>query len=446
MTHHASDTLAACSSPPCSSRATGRRRRERAPRELRARGELHALLSEVDAQADERAARATRRPARARRARRAAAPTPARRARAATPAPASKAEPGPAPARARASRAGLGNALVQEEERKKGAVKLRVVARYLALGGTRLGSRSRSLGDRRRARVPLSLCRQRESRARARERVSRARPEVLACLDTPQVRVAPRGVGRRDARERRAAALAEPVLVRRAPLSRILKNLRISLRYVGRTSAHRTARARRSRARSSTSAAGARRSAIHERMLARVLRAPTSWFDRTPVGRVQNRFSNDLQQVDRVIPSTSQLRRPGSSGRGSPCTRRRRAARRAAGARAATARARRRRLGAVRARVPLAARDPRCATRVARAPRNAPITPDIPSAAPAAARTRRPNRRATRSSTRRSSASRPCARSTARARAARAPLRRARRRDEPPSSRCSRATTGCSSG
>lgn len=34
---------------------------------------------------------------------------------------------------------------------------------------------------------------------------------------------------------------------------------------------------------------------VHKDMVARVMRAPTTWFDQTPVGRVQNRFSSDME-------------------------------------------------------------------------------------------------------------------------------------------------------
>jgi ATP-binding cassette subfamily C (CFTR/MRP) protein 4 len=37
---------------------------------------------------------------------------------------------------------------------------------------------------------------------------------------------------------------------------------------------------------------------MHNAMIARVLRAPLSFFHTTPVGRILNRFSNDLGRVD----------------------------------------------------------------------------------------------------------------------------------------------------
>lgn len=40
---------------------------------------------------------------------------------------------------------------------------------------------------------------------------------------------------------------------------------------------------------------------LHNRMLARVLRAPMSWFDTTPSGRIMNRFSKDIDTVDVTI-------------------------------------------------------------------------------------------------------------------------------------------------
>jgi len=42
--------------------------------------------------------------------------------------------------------------------------------------------------------------------------------------------------------------------------------------------------------------------AIHTRMLKRVMRAPMSFFDTTPHGRIINRFSKDINLIDEVIP------------------------------------------------------------------------------------------------------------------------------------------------
>jgi len=41
--------------------------------------------------------------------------------------------------------------------------------------------------------------------------------------------------------------------------------------------------------------------ALHERLSWAVLRSKTSWYDRSPVGRIQNRFSTDIQAVDRQV-------------------------------------------------------------------------------------------------------------------------------------------------
>ena len=40
---------------------------------------------------------------------------------------------------------------------------------------------------------------------------------------------------------------------------------------------------------------------LHRRMLARLLKAPVSFFDQTPVGRIVNRFSSDFDSIDRQI-------------------------------------------------------------------------------------------------------------------------------------------------
>lgn len=40
---------------------------------------------------------------------------------------------------------------------------------------------------------------------------------------------------------------------------------------------------------------------LHERLAWRVLRCPISWYDRSPVGRIQNRFSTDIQSIDRQV-------------------------------------------------------------------------------------------------------------------------------------------------
>lgn len=45
-------------------------------------------------------------------------------------------------------------------------------------------------------------------------------------------------------------------------------------------------------------------SILHDKMLAGVLRAPMSFFDTTPKGRVVNRFAKDIDYVDRSIPLT----------------------------------------------------------------------------------------------------------------------------------------------
>lgn len=41
---------------------------------------------------------------------------------------------------------------------------------------------------------------------------------------------------------------------------------------------------------------------VHERMAVRLMKAPMSFFERTPVGRIMNRFSNDVNKVDDALP------------------------------------------------------------------------------------------------------------------------------------------------
>ncbi|OSX72672.1 hypothetical protein BU14_0415s0017 [Porphyra umbilicalis] len=45
---------------------------------------------------------------------------------------------------------------------------------------------------------------------------------------------------------------------------------------------------------------------IHRRLLLSVLKAPMSWFDRTPLGRIINRFVADLDKVDSTLSSSLQ--------------------------------------------------------------------------------------------------------------------------------------------
>ena len=55
-------------------------------------------------------------------------------------------------------------------------------------------------------------------------------------------------------------------------------------------------------------AIGAQRASrhIHSQLLMNVLRAPMSFFDTTPVGRVVNRFSKDISTLDNDIPDCIQ--------------------------------------------------------------------------------------------------------------------------------------------
>eukprot|EP00002_Diphylleia_rotans_P023662 TRINITY_DN4654_c0_g1_i15.p1 TRINITY_DN4654_c0_g1~~TRINITY_DN4654_c0_g1_i15.p1 ORF type:complete len:1232 (+),score=276.19 TRINITY_DN4654_c0_g1_i15:43-3738(+) len=46
--------------------------------------------------------------------------------------------------------------------------------------------------------------------------------------------------------------------------------------------------------------------AMHNRMLRRIVGAPVSFFDVTPIGRIINRFSGDISQIDETIPNSIQ--------------------------------------------------------------------------------------------------------------------------------------------
>lgn len=41
---------------------------------------------------------------------------------------------------------------------------------------------------------------------------------------------------------------------------------------------------------------------IHDKMATRILKAPMVFFERTPIGRIMNRFTNDINKIDDIIP------------------------------------------------------------------------------------------------------------------------------------------------
>ena len=43
---------------------------------------------------------------------------------------------------------------------------------------------------------------------------------------------------------------------------------------------------------------------IHKKMLDRILHAPMAFFDTTPIGRIVNRFSRDIDTIDMELPMT----------------------------------------------------------------------------------------------------------------------------------------------
>lgn len=45
---------------------------------------------------------------------------------------------------------------------------------------------------------------------------------------------------------------------------------------------------------------------LHDKMLASIMRSPLSFFDTTPIGRIINRFSRDIETIDSILPETIQ--------------------------------------------------------------------------------------------------------------------------------------------
>ena len=42
---------------------------------------------------------------------------------------------------------------------------------------------------------------------------------------------------------------------------------------------------------------------LHARMLHNILRSPMCFFDTTPIGRILNRFSRDIETIDNILPN-----------------------------------------------------------------------------------------------------------------------------------------------
>lgn len=46
---------------------------------------------------------------------------------------------------------------------------------------------------------------------------------------------------------------------------------------------------------------------IHQHMLDKIMRAPMEFFDTTPLGRIINRFSSDVEMMDTALPLTFRI-------------------------------------------------------------------------------------------------------------------------------------------